>query len=163
MYGLDDIPGWLRLRALMPQDYRVLVDDQKSFTDLWMNLRFLATLIGIETVVLAVLDTSAAALAFLVLLMMFLAERFCEFASRAAAIQWGEVVKASYDVFLPKLSEALQLPDLADPGEERARWIDFSRAVIYRNPEALPQRQVKEVVPSSKRGPVLPEGPQEAE
>ncbi len=41
MYGLDAIPGWDRLLAVIPKDYRELVDTAKAQTDFWVNLWFL--------------------------------------------------------------------------------------------------------------------------
>ena len=141
MYGLDDIPGWLRLLAVMPQEYQTVVDDQKAITDFWLNLRFLAAAVAAETVALSIMNTPATLAALVIMTLAVLVELWSSAASRAAAVQWGEAVKASYDVFLPRLRDALGLSEPDHPDDEQDQWQAFSRAVIYRHPHSLPPRR----------------------
>ena len=50
MYGLDAIPGWLRILAVIPKDYRESVDNAKAQVDFWLNLWFLSILMIFEYV-----------------------------------------------------------------------------------------------------------------
>ena len=59
--------------------------------------------------------------------------------ARSSAIGWGELVKATFDTFLPKLEKAIGIA----PGSQkqnRERWTGFSQAIIYRLPELMPER-----------------------
>jgi hypothetical protein len=63
---------------------------------------------------------------------------------RSAAVEWGEVVKSAFDVFLPELHKKLEFP-IATREEERQMWERFSQAIIYRLPSSLPERVQLEV------------------
>lgn len=139
MYGLDDIPGWLRLLAVIPRDYRGLVNDAKSMTDFWMNLHVQSFVLMIAYAVAAAVARTIAVPWFPLLCVAtgWMALR----RARVAALEWGEMVKAAYDVFLPQLRVAMQYPSPAAPAAEEELWTRFSRAVIYRNPADLPARE----------------------
>lgn len=139
MYGLDDIPGWLRLLAVVPKDYRGLVNDAKSLTDFWMNLH-------LQSFVLVIVYGAAAAVTRSIEIpwfpILFLAVAWLALRrARVAALEWGEMVKAAYDVFLPRLRTSMQFPAPATPAEEEKLWKQFSTAVIYRHPDYLPPRE----------------------
>jgi hypothetical protein len=38
VYGIDAIPGWYRLLAVVPEDYRQLMDASRARVDLWVNV-----------------------------------------------------------------------------------------------------------------------------
>jgi hypothetical protein len=61
-------------------------------------------------------------------------------AARQAAFEWGSVVKASVDLYLPELGRKLNLPADGDAGARYRRWLSFSQAMIYRQPNVLPER-----------------------
>jgi gamma-glutamylcyclotransferase (GGCT)/AIG2-like uncharacterized protein YtfP len=63
--------------------------------------------------------------------------------ARSAAEGWGDIVKSTFDVFLPRLHSKLELPVLADGAEAKAQWEGLSQAMIYRIPEALPNKVTK--------------------
>ena len=42
MYGFESIEGWARLLAVIPTDYRNLINAAKSDIDFWINIFFLA-------------------------------------------------------------------------------------------------------------------------
>src|SRR5712692_4078105 len=50
MYGFDAIEGWTRLLAVIPKDYRELIETTKAETDFWVNLWFISLLILCECV-----------------------------------------------------------------------------------------------------------------
>lgn len=45
MYGIDAVSGWERLLAVIPEDYRLLIDNAKAQVDLWANLWILNLLL----------------------------------------------------------------------------------------------------------------------
>lgn len=48
MYGIESICWWNRLLAVMPSDYRNLIDNAKAQVDFWVNLGLLSLLLIIE-------------------------------------------------------------------------------------------------------------------
>lgn len=60
--------------------------------------------------------------------------------ARVAAEEWGEEVKAAFDLYLPKLRTTIELPAQADLERERNQWKTFSQAITFRLPSSLPQR-----------------------
>ena len=71
----------------------------------------------------------------LIIMFTFLASR----GARIAAVEWGDMVKASFDTFVPKLSKKLGFitPEDTRPDEEKKLWTLFSRAMIYRSQEDM--------------------------
>lgn len=138
MYGIDDIAGWSRLLAVIPKDYMVLVDDAKAQTDFWINLSFVSLILVIEY-----LGTSLCCqelrMVWLPPVLLYASFFFLK-RGRLAAIEWGDTVKAAYDVFLPDLLKKLQFPMPSSLEEERSLWSNFSKAIIYRRSAKMPSR-----------------------
>ncbi|MEX2498850.1 MAG: hypothetical protein WD397_08235 [Wenzhouxiangellaceae bacterium] len=152
MYGLDDIPGWLRLLGVLPETYRVLIEDLKAMTDFWLNLRLITLLIAVLAIVFLVRGYGSPLLVPAIIVVWTLFDLLLSYASRDAAIQWGETVKAAYDVYLPKLREEMRLSEPTDADDEFRQWQSFSRAVIYRRRDQLPPRRLStEPAASTKR------------
>lgn len=141
MYGFDAIVGWNRLLSVIPTDYRDLIDAAKAEVDFWMNLWALAFVVIGEWLALAVrsgvLFTGGWIwIPLLAIVGMVITSR----RARSAAVEWGDLVKASVDVYLPALGVQLGLPADPDPKKVRAAWEEFSAAVNYRRPTSLPHR-----------------------
>lgn len=138
MYGMDTIVGWNRLLAVIPKDYRDIIDEAKAVTDFWVNLWALAGVVVVEYAALALWNRSnfaadtlwfpACALAVIV---------FASGQAKQAAVAWGDVVKSSVDTYLPALRAQLQLPAETDPDKARKVWEAFSQAANYRDPSPL--------------------------
>lgn len=136
MYGLDAIPGWSRLLGVLPEEYRGLVNNAKIQVDFWANLWLLSLMTVVEYVGLALRAGQVRILwfpfvAFSIALVAF---------SRAtsSAVEWGDLIKSSFDVFLPELCEKLGLLDTATVNEKKVLWRKFSQSIIYRNPKYMP-------------------------
>jgi hypothetical protein len=142
MYGLDDISGWNRLVAVIPEGFLSQIDSAKSVVDFWLNVIVLSFIFCIEYVVLVIHGQQLVAI--WMPLAAVIVAWFAYSRSKAAVINWGDLVKASFDVFLPKLLEAMQLAQPADKSQEREIWFDFSQATIYRHPAKLPMRTYKQ-------------------
>lgn len=135
MYGLDGIPGWSRLICVLPKDYIEVVETAKTAVDLWLNLSVLSLLLA---------DAGALACAYygyvrelwLPASGLLLSTVFYYFALGATS-EWGQTVKAAFDVFLPALSEKLGYETAPLVGDEAPRWTAISEAMIYRNPSRL--------------------------
>ena len=55
MYGLESIEGWDRILAVVPKDYRTLMDSAKAQTDFWINIVFLGNIFICEYVMFIIL------------------------------------------------------------------------------------------------------------
>ena len=141
MYGLESIDGWSRLLAVIPKDYRELMDNAKTQVDFWVNLGFLSFLLLLEYTFLVVYKSALGDwwIALLIVLVAILSPHF----SRSSAVEWGDYVKGAFDVFAPKLSEALEIPVPIDRDQQKEQWTMFSQAIIYRLPEQYPELKVK--------------------
>lgn len=138
MYGLDAIEGWGRLLGVVPTDYREQINAAKTQMDFWVNLWLLALLFFPEYVAIAIYGESLKvpwALLAAGVVAFFAASR-----AKSAAVEWGDLVKASFDLFLPDLWTKLGFVPVEDADEERATWETFSWAVHYRTPRYLPKR-----------------------
>lgn len=138
MYGLDAIPGWTRLQAVIPKDYRQLVDDAKALTDFWVNLSVLGFLLMLEYVSFVV-ATGRVVMTWIPLLAVGLVV-IASNRSRESAAAWGDTVKGAFDVFLPELRKKLSFAQPSDIKAERLLWTRFSQALAYREPRIMPER-----------------------
>jgi hypothetical protein len=152
MYGFEPVHGWHRLLAVIPKDYRALVDEAKTQTDFWVNIWVVAVLVFVEYIGFAWYkleimgaSNSPATLAFplLALVIAFISI----WRANMAAVVWGEMVKSAYDVYLPVLYKKMGFSFPSDRHEEREILTRFSQAIIYRSPESMPRR----VSPASEK------------
>ncbi|MDX9990847.1 MAG: hypothetical protein RBS68_02250 [Anaerolineales bacterium] len=136
MYGIESIDGWSRILAIVPKDYRELIDNAKTQVDFWVNVGFLSILLLLEYIGFAIYTQSLVDW-WIVLILLVIAIISPRFAADAA-IGWGDYIKASFDIFAPKLREALGFVPPADRDDEERQWVAFSQAIIYRLPERMP-------------------------
>ncbi len=145
MYGLDAIPGWSRLIMLMPDSSRELVESAKAQMDFWLNVWLLSLLLFGEYLVGVIVTRQRGSLWPLIAIPLAWA---ASSRARSAAANWGELVKAAFDVYLPQLREKLGIGTNLSRADEYEQWDDLSRAIVYRNPDALPARP-QDAEPSS--------------
>lgn len=142
MYGIEGVQGWACLLAVLPKEYRSLIDEAKAKTDFWVNLSLLSSLFVIEYgALLGYWSVRAGSLQLRSLWIPALAigiKLVATARARSTAAQWGAYVKISFDVFLPTLWKKLGYPPRKNRAHERAVWTSFSQAIIYRLPESLP-------------------------
>jgi hypothetical protein len=133
VYGIESIQGWNRLLAVISKEYLDLIDDAKTQVDFWVNLGFLSFLFIFQYICLWIYtgEFQSSLLPLLAILLTIVS------ASRAesAAVQWGELIKSAFDVFLPKLKKELGLINSIQ--EERNIWTRFSQVIIYRLPSMM--------------------------
>jgi hypothetical protein len=137
LYGLDSIPTWPRLLMVMSTESRDLIETAKAQMDFWVNVWFLSLLILAEYVALSLITGKIGnpwSLLFIIV-MLFASNR-----ARAAAAEWGETVKAAFDVYLLDLREKLGLEQDLDREAEQQQWTSLSVAMIYRRERSLPPR-----------------------
>lgn len=140
MYGLDAIPGWERLLAVIPKDYRTFIDDAKAQTDFWVNLWFFNLILLFEYAIVYAFIRSYNPFCFLPIAVFVLFAFFTSYRARLAAAEWGQTIKASFDVFLPDLYEKLCFQYPLSRGEERQNLKSFSQAILYRSESSMHDR-----------------------
>ena len=146
MYGLEGIDGWPRILAVLPKDYRDLIDDAKAQVDWWVNLSVLSFLLLFEFWILVlckwrltlpwfymVLD-----IAIPILILIFLNWIFL-WRSISAAIGWGNFVKSAFDLYRLNVIDLLGVDSVSSRKSEQKLWKGFSQAIIYRRPDILPR------------------------
>jgi hypothetical protein len=157
MYGIDGVEGWTRLLAVIPKDYRGLIDGAKAEADFWLNLCVLAGAFVVEYIGLQAglfirsgSPPSLPTLWFLAggLLVGWIGNR----RARIAAIEWGSLSKAAFDVYLPELRKKLSFPELPTGKERRDQMQRFSQAIIYRKPAAMPNEPETQPSPAAASG-----------
>lgn len=151
VYGADSIPLWLHLSAVVPKDFQEGLADARSQVDCAMNISVLSAVAGVIAAArfLWALQWSAALAAtnsyhkvvalfawpsvlFLIAAAVaFLLSRLVYLFAVELIYSWGELVKASFDLYLPELAKKLgyELPDTAD--RRKVFWKAVSEQAIY--------------------------------
>lgn len=130
VYGIEGVQGWSRLIAVIPKEYLELISDLKSQLDFWLNLELLSIVFVIEYVGLSFYTGEVKLIWLLILAIVVIIGS--ESRVRNSAIQWGELIKSSFDVFLPKLLKELNANSVGEI--DREFWTKFSQTIIYRIP-----------------------------
>jgi hypothetical protein len=144
-YGVDSIPGWVRLETIMPKDTRAMVDDARTEVDFFVNIWFFAVLFAVIGLFRCIekayfvwpdpyrMLTEAWGFA----LAAAIGALACWLAYEGAinrARSWGEVVKSVFDLYLPTLARKLGY-ELPATGEERRRfWDAVNSSFLYQTP-----------------------------
>jgi hypothetical protein len=149
MYGIESIDGWSRILAVIPKDYRELMDNAKTQVDLWVNIGFLSSLLILEYLGMAIFVKTLPA--WWMLILFVLVAGISPIFAQGAAIEWGDYIKAAFDVFGPKLREALGFDLPKDRKEEINQWTSFSQAIVFRLPEHIPELK-KQDTPTASKG-----------
>jgi hypothetical protein len=149
MYGLEGIDGWPRILAVLPKDYRELIDSAKAQIDWWVNLIVMSFLFLVEFwyVVFSKWGTSPGwfytALNISIPLVLFaLLNWIFLWRATSAAIGWGDYVKSAFDLYRFDLLEKLHIAPPKTREEERELWTSLSRAIIFRKETQLPMLKI---------------------
>jgi hypothetical protein len=138
MYGFESINGWSRLNAVMPKSYGDVLASTRSITDLWVNLWFVSLFVIAEYFCISV-SLAGAFRHWRILLAAVVGALVSSSQARRAVEQWGEWVKAAFDVYLPKLREELGFRKPENIEREREFWKRLSQAFVYRDRLTLDQ------------------------
>ena len=137
MYGIDSIPAWGRLLAVISKEYIELIDGAKAQVDFWANLGLVFILIQIEYV--GLVFAMGNQLNFWIVGLWVVLGTIAPLRATSSAREWGDYVKSAFDVFAPKLRETLGIELPKNREEEFAQWQRFNQAIIYRIPEQMPE------------------------
>jgi hypothetical protein len=130
IYGFESINGWARLQGLMSKDFREVLGNDRARVDLWLNLCVLPVLFALEVAVVArIKEPSLAWLIVPLLIFAWLAYA----RARSSVQQFGEQVKAAFDIYLPALAAKLGYMLSSDTAKNRQFWKAFSQVMVYRD------------------------------
>ena len=136
MFGIDAIPSWYRLLALIPESYRKDIDQAKAYVDFWINLWYLSLLSVAGTAFLA---WRAGVGSFLWFIPVFLGLMWLFFqGAKDAAVEWGEFVKAGVELYKGKLQAQLSFPKSDTKDQVQEVWQRYSSAISFRDPDLYP-------------------------
>lgn len=138
VYKCDTIEGWGRLLAVVPKEYRALIDSAKAQTDFWLNFCCLSCFIFLFYITQAIRIGCFRSpwIAVLAVGMAYITYG----GAISAAKEWGSLFKSAFDVFLPALQDKLHFSPPTSKTSEQQMWNKFSQVIIYRDPSVLPPR-----------------------
>lgn len=135
VYGADGIEVWSRLLTVIPTDYQNLLNAAKAQMDMWLNLWLMCFVIFFQYLFL-VLVTQTTPLYGTPIISLIFAIFFTKRA-KGAAIRWGKLFKAAYDVYLPELAKKLGYKLPTNPEMAFRFWQHFSYVILYRDRDSL--------------------------
>ncbi|MBZ8133951.1 hypothetical protein [Afifella sp. IM 167] len=131
LYGFDAIPAWSRLQAVMPPEFLARLDEAKAQLDFCLNLLWSAAGVGLLYLGLALWQRAWPDVWLLGLALALVPLAY--FMARDALVQYGEYVKAAFDLFRRELAEQLGFELPASAESERQMWWLWSQQAIYRS------------------------------
>jgi hypothetical protein len=137
MYGLEAIDGWSRILAVVPEDYRKLIDNAKTQVDFWVNLGFLSVILIVEYLGIAIYANSIQAVWLFALII--LSSLIAPYRAKRVAIEWGDLVKAVFDLYRFDLLKTMHVEWPESRDEERELWTKISQSIMYKMPSSLPE------------------------
>lgn len=137
MYGLEATDGWNRILAVVPEDYRKLIDNAKTQVDFWVNWGFLSAILLFVYLGFAIYHNSFQAV--WILFLIIFSSLISPYRAKRAAIGWGDHVKTVFDLYRFDLLKVMRIGLPENREEERQIWIHISQSIVYRLPDSLPE------------------------
>ena len=134
VYGIDAIPAWGRLQAVLPENFQATIDDARAQLNFAVNLQFAGIL---SLVVWLVLAANTQFLPAIWPPAVFIAIAVIgHIISFSALDQYGQTVKSAFDLYRGALAEQLGLDLPRNPESEREMWTEVNRMLVYRSAAA---------------------------
>ena len=140
VYGLEGIQSWNRLVAVLPDGFRTQIEDAKSQTDFWVNMRVVSILLLVIYAVLAWPQSHIASFWPLIRVKhLWMAEVTTAVAvisipcATSMAREWGGLVMSAFDLYRSDLAKTLGLDLPRSIEHERQMWTAFSQMTVYRS------------------------------
>lgn len=136
MYGMESVDGWARLLAVIPKDYRELIDAAKSQVDFWVNLWLISIflLLGYPTIV----EISGGTYSLIIILILIAMAIIAPLRATNDAKEWGRFVKSAFDIYRFALLDAFYIDTPKTRTAEKKVWERIGLATHYRSPVNLP-------------------------
>jgi hypothetical protein len=138
IYNIDAIRSWTRLQAILPDSYKSSLDAAKAVLDFYVNLWFGGMLIAIlalleiaRSIIERCPEVSTFTLTEIATTATIVATIFAKLA-QGAAMQWGELIKAAFDLYRGELCKQLGFELPRSIARERQMWAPICRTMIYR-------------------------------
>jgi hypothetical protein len=131
VYGIDSIPAWPRLQAVIPEHARTMIADAKAQLDFCINLSLGSWLAGLCYIVLAAANQQLPApwIPVVAVVVGWAGYRL----ALAAAMGFGTHVNSAFDLYRSELAKQLNLDLPRSADAERELWERVSRMMIYRS------------------------------
>jgi hypothetical protein len=131
VYGIDAIPAWPRLQAVLPEKFKTQLGEAKSLLDFFVNIVVGGVLTGWLYILLGIWTRD---LPSLWLPVVAIAVVFGSYnASLVAVKEYGIHVKCAFDLYRGELAKQLGLELPRSPAAERRMWVAVSTMMIYRS------------------------------
>jgi hypothetical protein len=131
VYGIDAIPFWPRLQAVIPDHYGKLISEAKSQLDFCINLSVVSIIALLAYLSVAIYKNQFTSLW---VPSSALATMFFGYTVGIAALgQFGSYVKSAFDLYRGDLAKLLGLDLPRSMEQERLMWETLSRMMIYRS------------------------------
>lgn len=129
VYGLDAIPVWGRLQAVIPAEFQEIINDARAQLDFAVNLKF-AGIIGLALFIGLAANFQWIASLWIPLALVA-ATVGGHILSFSALDQYGQIVKSAFDLYRGDLADRLGLELPRNPEAEQAMWNDINLMMIY--------------------------------
>lgn len=153
VYGLDAVPIWPRLQALLPADFRDLLNSAKAQLDFCVNVAAAGILAGASYAVLCTYFERFPGWLPILAALATLAAGYV--LAVQSAKPYGLYVRAAFDLYRGELAVQLGLSIPESPADERKMWKLISQMIIYRSSwrfeELAPYRKRHHKEPSPTR------------
>ena len=134
VYGFESINGWARLQGVMSKEFGEILSNDRARVDLWLNLCFLGLIVAFEVAIVA--KVRSYSLVWLIApVLVFACIAYVQ--ARASVLQYGEQIKAAFDVYLPVLAAKLGYRLSENPAKNRKFWQFFGQVMVHRDAGAL--------------------------
>jgi len=142
VYGVDCIPAWLRLSAVVPQSFQDTINSARAEVDFFVNLCLLSIALAVLSAACLLisplfvhLELDAAVVRRAVAVVAgsvagFAAYRFAIMRAHA----WGAVVRSAFDLYLPDLAKQLGYELPRTKKARREFWSDINDMLLDETP-----------------------------
>lgn len=134
VYGADAIPVWMRLVSVIPKDYAAQIDAVRAEVDCFVNITSLAFILSVVSLGRVAASGLNVTHGMIVAIIAFSVSILSYYSAVSRAITWGEVVKSTFDCYLPTLVKQLGYAVPPTEAERKAFWEQFNARVLYRSP-----------------------------
>lgn len=134
---------WPRLIKVIPSEFMARVREPKILLDFAITMASLSVVLAFSSLVVGPWIWFDLPIWLGAAVVQLLSAAFFYFLSVDAAVQYGDMVRACFDLFRLDLLNQLSLPRAANLKEEKARWEKVSQLLVYGQETDL---QIAEVV-----------------
>lgn len=136
-YGIEGEVFWPHIESRLPEAFQAKIDDLKVLLDFFLTMATLGVLVGCFALLVgpwlrftpfywAAIGATAILVSYNIYYKMAV----------ILAMQYGDLIRASFDMYRLDLLDQLSIPRPTDSAEERSRWQKLSELVVFGVQEA---------------------------